>query len=660
MTTRSLPARSLPTRTVPERPDLAQLKRQARELRDAFRAGEAAAAAEVQAHYRDADPSAFALHDAQLVLARAYGFASWPKLKAFADGMTARRFAGAVRAGDVDGVRRMLRARPELAGSGLHAAVTARAPGLVRLLMQHGANARTGIYPHREATTALTIASDRGYDEIVALIHEEERLRQEAKSGVAAPADALFEAVRCGDADGAIALLRADPTLVHVRQAVFDWTPLVLAAARHDVRMVTWLLERGADPRARARVHPFDDPQQRPGPDRGWTALDAAASNAGAWGENGESKDAFAAVAELLLRHGAALTPRGAVALGNAEWLRARHAEAALFNDVDETGGLLRIAVSHDRADILALLLGLGFDPDERTRFRDVGPDGVVLTWGMPLWHCAASGRHAMAELLLAHGAHPNADVYASGTPLSQAYGRGDRRMIALLEQHGARLDAEAVGLYRLTDRARALIADATGSPVGGDATPVAEQLLRGAACGGDAEIVALALAGVTWPRDDPRWYGILEQPLRIWNHGRRFWSHEEWDRATYLECFRLIVARCDPNVRGRADGEHALGLTILHTIAGSREHVTATERLAFATVLLDAGARLDVRDRVLDSTPLGWACRWGRGELVALYLSRGADPTEAGAAPWATPLAWARKYGHAAIEAQLRAAGAS
>ena len=36
-----------------------------------------------------ADAATFALHDAQLVLARAYGFESWPKLKAFVDGASA-------------------------------------------------------------------------------------------------------------------------------------------------------------------------------------------------------------------------------------------------------------------------------------------------------------------------------------------------------------------------------------------------------------------------------------------------------------------------------------------------------------------------------------------------------------------------------------------
>jgi ankyrin repeat protein len=43
-------------------------------------------------------------------------------------------------------------------------------------------------------------------------------------------------------------------------------------------------------------------------------------------------------------------------------------------------------------------------------------------------------------------------------------------------------------------------------------------------------------------------------------------------------------------------------------------------------------------------STPLGWACRWGRVEMVKLFLARCADPVEAGAEPWATPLAWAEK----------------
>ena len=79
---------------------------------------------------------------------------------------------------------------------------------------------------------------------------------------------------------------------------------------------------------------------------------------------------------------------------------------------------------------------------------------------------------------------------------------------------------------------------------------------------------------------------------------------------------------------------------------------------MAFATAILDAGARLDLRDNLLKSTPLGWACRWGQMPLVQLFLERGADPVEPDAEPWATPLAWASRSGHAAIEEKLRHTG--
>lgn len=78
---------------------------------------------------------------------------------------------------DLDQIKRQ--ARPEVSGSGLHIAVVERAPELVRVLMQHGANARVGVYPHRDATSPLAIATERGYHDIVAIIREEERHRQD-------------------------------------------------------------------------------------------------------------------------------------------------------------------------------------------------------------------------------------------------------------------------------------------------------------------------------------------------------------------------------------------------------------------------------------------------------------------------------------------------
>ena len=186
--------KNLPTRSLREHPDLDQLKRQAKELLQAFSAGEIKAVAEVNAHYRGADPANFALHEAQLVLARAHGFDSWPKLKAHVDGVTVQRLIDAVRAGDLAETRALLKIRPELAHMStgnlqvLHHAVLARSPEMVRVLMQHGANAREGVYPHRDATSALAIATEREHDEIVAIIKEEEQRQREAKAGLnAAP-----------------------------------------------------------------------------------------------------------------------------------------------------------------------------------------------------------------------------------------------------------------------------------------------------------------------------------------------------------------------------------------------------------------------------------------------------------------------------------------
>jgi ankyrin repeat protein len=63
----------------------------------------------------------------------------------------------------------------------------------------------------------------------------------------------------------------------------------------------------------------------------------------------------------------------------------------------------------------------------------------------------------------------------------------------------------------------------------------------------------------------------------------------------------------------------------------------------------------MDIRDELLRSTALGWACRWGRLHFVKLLLERGADPIEKDAEPWATPRAWAEKRGHHAVLHLLR-----
>jgi ankyrin repeat protein len=540
----------LPTRRMRERPDLEQLKRQAKQLLRRLVAGEAEAVAEVNAHYRAADASTFALHDAQLVVARSYGFESWPKLKSYVDGVTVKRLADAVRTDDLAQVRAMLQARPELADltmsygdehRPIHYAVMKRSPEMVRLLMRHGANARHGIHPHRDATAAWTIAKERGYQEIVAIIEEEELRRGEPGS-----------------------------------------------AARPEV------------------------------------IGDEAA--------------------------------RAAVASGDMEWLRARLAEGSLVNPIRwDGGGLLTVAVRHNRPEMLPLLLDFGFDPDERVSSGE--GDWVAYSQGYPLWYCAALGRREMAEMLLQRGANPNVHVDSSGSAVYSAYSHKQWDMVELLRRHGGVVSADTAAIYRQTDLARQMLADeARGKlPEGivAPGKPVAEELLRFGASGGDPEIVRMALERIDWPRDDPGWFRSMTEPLYFWHHIPWLYAgYRELDRGTYLPCFRLILERCDPNLIG------SFGRTVLHEVAAMGEHVTEEEAAAFAGALLDAGARMDVRDDILKSTPLGWACRWGRAGVASVILKRGADPVEADAEPWARPRAWAEKMGHGGVLTVLREHG--
>ena len=120
-----------------------------------------------------------------------------------------------------------------------------------------------------------------------------------------------------------------------------------------------------------------------------------------------------------------------------------------------------------------------------------------------------------------------------------------------------------------------------------------------------------------------------------------------------------LLAAGMDPN-----DSDW-LRVTALHRLAiGSQDHGSdGTEyrpHLEVMRLFIEAGADLDAKDEEFYSTPLGWAARWGRAEMVTLLLERGARTNLSDDLSWATPLAWATKKGHAEIERQLREAGAT
>ena len=107
----------MPVRDLPVRPDLEQLKRQAKELLAAIREREPEALAELAAHHPEpVDPAAAKLADAQLVLARSYRASSWPRL------VQACRLIDAIWRDDLDAVRALVTQNPKL----LHESATIR------------------------------------------------------------------------------------------------------------------------------------------------------------------------------------------------------------------------------------------------------------------------------------------------------------------------------------------------------------------------------------------------------------------------------------------------------------------------------------------------------------------------------------------------------
>jgi len=99
----------MPARRLPVRPDLDQLKHQAKDLLQAIHAGDPGALGELAEHHPEPpDPTRAKLFDAQLVLARSYQATSWPRL------VHATQLVDAIWADDVEAVRDLVTRNPAL------------------------------------------------------------------------------------------------------------------------------------------------------------------------------------------------------------------------------------------------------------------------------------------------------------------------------------------------------------------------------------------------------------------------------------------------------------------------------------------------------------------------------------------------------------------
>jgi ankyrin repeat protein len=248
---------------------------------------------------------------------------------------------------------------------------------------------------------------------------------------------------------------------------------------------------------------------------------------------------------------------------------------------------------------------------------------------GLALHAAAGAGHRPVVELLLDHGADPNATIDSSG---SATYAASTPELRRLLLDRGGRLDCfDLVFLDEDDEAVRRVKRDPAEANAGcGGVLAAACTLAK------RELVVRLIVAGARVPR-------VLT--------GCRGYLMSEPDTLRLL----LQRADMDPNL---PNWQRA---TPLHDLCGRDYRGRANpHRAECARILLDAGARLDARDEDYRATPLGWAARSGLLDMVELLLASGASARDPDAPAWATPLAWATRRGHGDIAERLRAAGAT
>ena len=436
------------TPPLPAAPSLEQLRNRARDLQRAHRAGDPEARERVAAHAPKppAPGEPLKLSTAQLVIAREHGFASWPRLRAYAERVAAGgpglQFAYHA---DLD----YYAGRAE----GLRASAEDGTPGAVAAFATAGA-------PPTPDGARTVVARMHGFASWPALRRHVAALR----NGGGEPFARAYRALEAHDHDALARELDRFPGLVHASGTNGN-DLLGMATATGDERTVRLLLDRGADP-AHPNAH-------------GWTPL---------------HQTAYAnqtRLAALLLDAGAPATAEGA-----RRWRHAARRGALLGPPRDR--GAARRARRPAPAQPPGRR-GLGRDDvvDELVRpDGTLGPEAGAHRGfyrphsGFPAWHPGDSPQEALDEalawaarsdrvdtldVLVARGARVDADVYR-GTALAWAAATGRVAAVERLVALGA--DPSGRGTF--------------GGPDHGDGITA----LHLAAQNGDTAVIRALLAG--------------------------------------------------------------------------------------------------------------------------------------------------------------------
>ena len=445
----------------PERPDLDQLRRQAKELRDGGRRGEASAVERFSRHHGSAPKEAVTLAAAQLVIARELGFASWPRLKAAieAHGTSPERQAETFLTASVEGRMReataILDASPDLASHNLAvASVLGSAYEVAQLLAADPAAAIAidevrGWAPLRYACYSSWPQTDpgrtAGLTEVVRLLFHA-GASPNTNDGARYPHSALKGSVEANNSDSTRLLLEAGANpdigqpigeavgrgdhrclellLAYGARVARTWA--VGAAVFHnDPRAVALLSEAlGADQGAREATESLPEAAANASPDV-VAALLASGADPNAEDEHGISalrvamRAGKSETADLLVSRGASDDRGdfdrliGACRHGDrpaAEKLLAEHPDLRGRVSDDDSAAIFD-AANAESGEPVKLLLEVGFSPQVRNELGE-----------QPLHTAAYAGNAEAVRYLLDAGAEVDArDARFDATPLGYA-----------------------------------------------------------------------------------------------------------------------------------------------------------------------------------------------------------------------------------------------
>lgn len=453
------------TPQLPERPDLEQLRRQAKDLLRSARARDASALARFRTlptFARQSDDArlaaAVALHDAQSVIAREHGFPSWNALAARVEELTLEVGAAAIQfveaATEVRPERadRLLRLHPRIAGASFHTA----------LLLGDVARIESSLAVRPELAT--TPGGPRDWLPLLYLCHtgmgfgpsaRRDRLVAIARRLLDLGADPnarfpwLHHGVRRSALWGAVCITRLLPLaelLLDAGADPNDGVTLPLAASGGDIAALELLHAHGADVDQRwatdgaATLYAILNWSDTPAGVR-WL-LEHGADPDPVFAPNGESPLHAVArrgdtdLAEELVRRGADVgrrradgrTPYAVAELaGNtavAGWL-ARHGGATELPEVD------RLVAACSRGDLRSAEAMLRARPELRGE--------IVAEHYGALYRAAERGDAGALEAMLACGFDPNrGDDEIGKTALHAAAMEGRAEAVRVLLAHGA------------------------------------------------------------------------------------------------------------------------------------------------------------------------------------------------------------------------------